>query len=139
MDEAGRRASQLVGEDGWIGDNEDLRRAWSIPIAEVVCEDDGTWSVSFPGLPVAATGASLDDLHTHAITAMRAYAEDWFGRPYRDVDNRGFVQLVDLSEDEELCKGVRPSNQWIQSTGLCGLSSTSDRQVFGGPAETAAA
>lgn len=74
------------------------------PRAEVVVEDGG-WSLFFPGLPVAAEGDSLDALFDDAVQVLREYAEDWVDRLHsapNHVDNWGLVQLVGLSDDEQL-------------------------------------
>lgn len=72
--------------------------------AQVVAEGGG-WSVFIPGLPVAADGASFDEAITEMIDALREYAEDWqqhlLDAP-NHRDNWGLVQLISLSDDEQL-------------------------------------
>ncbi|MFF0306106.1 prevent-host-death protein [Streptosporangium sp. NPDC004379] len=72
--------------------------------AEVVSEDDG-WSVFIPGLPVAADGADFNAAINEMIDALREYAEDWqdhlLDAP-NHRDNWGLVQLIALSDDDEL-------------------------------------
>ncbi|GAA0243658.1 hypothetical protein GCM10010492_48640 [Saccharothrix mutabilis subsp. mutabilis] len=72
--------------------------------AQVVPEADG-WSVFIPGLPVAADGASFDEAITEMVDALREYAEDWQERLLNAPnhrDNWGLVQLISLSDDEQL-------------------------------------
>ncbi|MFF2655823.1 prevent-host-death protein [Kitasatospora sp. NPDC058032] len=72
--------------------------------AEVVAEADG-WSVFIPGLPVAADGASFDEAIAEMVQALREYAEDWQDRlrtAPNHLDHWGLVQLVSLSDDDQL-------------------------------------
>ena len=72
--------------------------------AQVVAEGDG-WSVFIPGLPVAADGASFDEAINEMTDALREYAEDWQQRLLdapNHRDNWGLVQLISLSDDEQL-------------------------------------
>jgi predicted RNase H-like HicB family nuclease len=72
--------------------------------AEVVPEADG-WSVMLPGVPVAADGATFDEAIVEMIDALREYAEDWQDRlldASNHRDNWGLVQLIGLSDDEQL-------------------------------------
>ncbi|WP_007025458.1 prevent-host-death protein [Saccharomonospora iraqiensis] len=76
--------------------------------AQVVAEGGG-WSVFIPGLPVAADGTSFDDAITEMIDALREYAEDWHSEllnAENHRDNWGLVQLISLSDDEQL-------RQWL--------------------------
>lgn len=76
----------------------------STPGAQVVAEADG-WSVFIPGLPIAADGASFDEAIDEMIVALREYAEDWQERLLdapNHRDNWGLVQLISLSDDEQL-------------------------------------
>lgn len=72
--------------------------------AEAVPEAGG-WSIYIPGLPVAVDGATFDDAVGEMILALREYAEDWQDH-LLDVpnhrDNWGLVQLISLSDDEQL-------------------------------------
>lgn len=74
------------------------------PRVKVVQEADG-WSVFIPGLPMAADGASFDEAIDEMIAALREYAEDWqeslSGAP-NHRDNWGLVQLISLSDDQQL-------------------------------------
>jgi Antitoxin of toxin-antitoxin, RelE / RelB, TA system len=72
--------------------------------AQVVAEGDG-WSIFIAGLPIAADGATFDDAVSEMISALREYAEDWQDRLLDAPDHRdnwGLVQLVSLSDDEQL-------------------------------------
>ena len=72
--------------------------------AEVVPEADG-WSVFLPGVPVAADGATFDEAIAEMIAALREYAADWQDRLLdapNHRDNWGLVQLVVLSDDDQL-------------------------------------
>lgn len=72
--------------------------------AEVVAEGGG-WSVFIPGVPVAADGGSFDEAIDEMVAALRGYAEDWqdhlLDAP-NHRDNWGLVQLVGLSDDQQL-------------------------------------
>lgn len=72
--------------------------------AQVVPEAGG-WSIFIPGLPVAADGASFDDAVSDMVAALREYAEDWQERLLdapNHRDNWGLVQLISLSDDQQL-------------------------------------
>jgi predicted RNase H-like HicB family nuclease len=76
-----------------------------VPSHAQVVPEVGGWSVFIPGLPVAADGASFDEAITEMIDALREYAEDWQRRLLdapNHRDNWGLVQLISLSEDEQL-------------------------------------
>jgi len=72
--------------------------------AQVVAEDGG-WSVFIPGLPVAADGSTFAEAIDEMIDALREYAEDWQERLLdapNHVQNWGLVQLISLSDDDQL-------------------------------------
>jgi predicted RNase H-like HicB family nuclease len=72
--------------------------------AQVVQEAEG-WSIFIPGLPVAADGETFDEAVTDMIEALREYAEDWQDRLLNASNHRenwGLVQLIGLSDDEQL-------------------------------------
>lgn len=76
-----------------------------VPSRAQVVPEAGGWSVFIPGLPVAADGASFDDAIAEMIEALREYAEDWQERLLdapNHRDNWGLVQLISLSDDEQL-------------------------------------
>jgi predicted RNase H-like HicB family nuclease len=72
--------------------------------AQVVAEGDG-WSVFIPGLPIAADGATFDDAILNMVDALREYADDWqdhlLDAP-NHRDNWGLVQMISLSDDDQL-------------------------------------
>jgi hypothetical protein len=72
--------------------------------AEVVSEAGG-WSMFISGLPLAADGATFDEALTEMIDTLREYADDWQERLLDSPNHRenwGLVQLVSLSNDEQL-------------------------------------
>ena len=72
--------------------------------AQAVAEADG-WSIFIPGLPVAADGATFDEAVAEMVGALREYAEDWHERLLdapNHRDNWGLVQLISLSDDDQL-------------------------------------
>ncbi len=72
--------------------------------AQVIAEGGG-WSVFIPGLPIAADGATFDEAIDEMLDALREYAEDWQERLQaapNHRDNWGLVQLISLSDDEQL-------------------------------------
>lgn len=72
--------------------------------AQVVQEGNG-WSVFIPGLPVAADAASFDEAIAEMIQALREYSEDWQDHLLNSPNHRenwGLVQLIDLSDDDQL-------------------------------------
>lgn len=81
------------------------------PRAEVIREA-GTWWAFFPGLPVSADGATLEEAVNDAVEALREYAEDWQERLSSTPNhegNWGLVQLVSLSTDDQLRDWLRGS------------------------------
>ncbi|GAA1396245.1 type II toxin-antitoxin system HicB family antitoxin [Catellatospora coxensis] len=88
-------------------DRERLRHFLSVvsPSQAQVVAENGGWSVFIPGLPVAADGATFDEALDEMVLALREYAEDWqdhlLDAP-NHAGNWGLVQLVSLSDDEQL-------------------------------------
>jgi predicted RNase H-like HicB family nuclease len=76
-----------------------------IPSRAQVVPEAGGWSVFIPGLPVAADAESFDEAIADMVLALREYAEDWQDH-LRDAPNHrenwGLVQLIALSDDEQL-------------------------------------
>jgi predicted RNase H-like HicB family nuclease len=76
-----------------------------IPSRAQVVAEEGGWSVFIPGLPVAADGPSFDEAIEEMAAALREYAEDWQDRLLdapNHRDNWGLVQLISLSDDDQL-------------------------------------
>lgn len=72
--------------------------------AQVVPEAEG-WSVFIPGLPVAVDGPTFDEAIIEMVDALREYADDWQERLLDAPNHRenwGLVQLISLSDDEQL-------------------------------------
>ncbi|GAA0377036.1 hypothetical protein Acor_30900 [Acrocarpospora corrugata] len=72
--------------------------------AQVVPEAGG-WSIFIPGLPVAADGATFDQAVAEMIAGLREYAEDWQDHLLDTPNHRenwGIVQLISLSDDDQL-------------------------------------
>lgn len=88
-------------------DAERLRHLLAVVVrsrAQVV-QEAGGWSVFIPGLPVAADGATFDQAIAEMIDALREYAEDWQDHLLHAAnhrDNWGLVQLISLSDDDQL-------------------------------------
>ncbi|TDD17643.1 prevent-host-death protein [Nonomuraea diastatica] len=65
----------------------------------------GGWSIFIPGLPVAADGRTFDEAVTEMIDALREYADDWQDHLLDTPNHRenwGLVQLISLSDDDQL-------------------------------------
>jgi hypothetical protein len=63
------------------------------------------WSVFIPGLPVAVDGPTFDEAIIEMVDALREYADDWQERLLDAPNHRenwGLVQLISLSDDEQL-------------------------------------
>ncbi|HEX9520683.1 MAG TPA: type II toxin-antitoxin system prevent-host-death family antitoxin [Streptosporangiaceae bacterium] len=73
------------------------------PCVKVVAEADG-WSAFVPGIPVAGAGGTYDDAVADVADALREYAQDWVRLQHapNHRDNWGLVQLVNLSDDDQL-------------------------------------
>jgi antitoxin (DNA-binding transcriptional repressor) of toxin-antitoxin stability system len=82
------------------------------PCAKVVAEAEG-WSAFIPGLPVAGAGATFEAAVADMADALREYAEDW-PRLQHAPNHRshwGLVQLVNLSDDDQLLEWITGSAQ----------------------------
>jgi len=79
---------------------------------QVVAEADG-WTAFIPGLPVAGAGGTLDAAVADMTDALREYAEDWIRLQHapNHRDNWGLVQLVNLSDDDQLRQWITGSQQ----------------------------
>jgi predicted RNase H-like HicB family nuclease len=76
-----------------------------VPSRAQVVPEAGGWSVFIPGLPIAADGATFDEAVDEMVQALREYAEDWQDRLLdapNHRDNWGLVQLISLSDDDQL-------------------------------------
>lgn len=76
-----------------------------VPSHAQVVQEAGGWSVFIPGLPVAADGATFDEAVTEMVDTLREYANDWQDHLLNAAnhrDNWGLVQLISLSDDEQL-------------------------------------
>jgi predicted RNase H-like HicB family nuclease len=76
-----------------------------VPSRAQVVQEAGGWSVFIPGLPIAADGATFGDAITEMVEALREYAQDWQDRLLHAPNHRenwGLVQLISLSDDEQL-------------------------------------
>jgi len=82
------------------------------PCAQVVAEENG-FSAFIPGLPVAGSGPDLDSAVADLADALREYAADWprLQHAPNHRDHWGLVQLVALSDDEQLRRWITGSPQ----------------------------
>ncbi|MBE1591573.1 prevent-host-death protein [Nonomuraea angiospora] len=74
------------------------------PRAQAVPEDGG-WSVFIPGPPLAAEGRTFNEAVIEMVDALREYAEDWQDHLLDAPNHRenwGLVQLISLSDDDQL-------------------------------------
>lgn len=79
--------------------------ASAVPSRAQVVQEAGGWSVFIPALPVAADGETFDEAITEMVDALREYAEDWQDHLLHAPNHRenwGLVQLISLSDDEQL-------------------------------------
>lgn len=102
-----KRASAVV-------DSERLRRllASGEPSRAEVSRGPDGWSVLVPGVPAAAEGGTFEEAVDEMVDALREYAEDRQrdpGATVEHVDDWSLVQLVGLSDDEQL-------RDWLVST-----------------------
>jgi predicted RNase H-like HicB family nuclease len=85
-----------------------------VPSRAQVVPEGGDWSVFISGLPVAADGPSFDEAVDEMVAALREYAEDWQDRLLdapNHRDNWGLVQLISLSDDDQLRDWVAGSSR----------------------------
>lgn len=76
-----------------------------IPSRAQAVPEAGGWSVFVPGLPISADGATFDEAVVEMIDALREYAHDWQDRLLDAPNHRdhwGLVQMISLSDDDEL-------------------------------------
>lgn len=90
-----------------IVDAERLRHALATlvdPDVQLVNESGG-WAAFVPGMPISAGGATIDEAVDGLVEAVREYAEAWIDHLRPASNHRehwGFVQIVDLSDDDQL-------------------------------------
>jgi len=85
-----------------------------VPSRAQVVQEAGGWSVFIPGLPVAADGATFDEAISEMVEALREYAQDWQDRLLHAPNHRenwGLVQLISLSDDDQLREWLVGSSQ----------------------------
>ncbi len=85
-----------------------------VPSRAQVVQEAGGWSVFIPGLPVAADGATFDEAVDEMVEALREYAQDWQDRLLHAPNHRenwGLVQLISLSDDDQLREWLVGSSQ----------------------------
>ena len=90
-----------------VVDVERLRHflALLVPLRAQVVSEAQRWSVFIPGLPVAVDGPTFDEAIIEMVEALREYADDWQERLLDSPNHRenwGLVQLISLSDDEQL-------------------------------------
>lgn len=85
-----------------------------VPSRAQVVPEAGGWSVFIAGLPIAADGATFDEAVDEMVQALREYAEDWQDRLLdapNHRDNWGLVQLISLSDDDQLREWLAGSSR----------------------------
>jgi predicted RNase H-like HicB family nuclease len=85
-----------------------------VPSRAQVVPEAGGWSVFIPGLPIAADGPTFDAAIDEMVQALREYAEDWQDRLLdapNHRDNWGLVQMISLSDDDQLREWLAGSAQ----------------------------
>lgn len=110
LDAAGRGQVATVKRDSTSAAVLDVARlqhflATVVPSRAQVVSEAGGWSVFVPGLPIAADGPTFDEAIDEMVQALREYAEDWQDRLLdapNHRDNWGLVQLISLSDDDQL-------------------------------------
>ena len=82
-----------------------------VNLSAVVVHEAGEWAAFLPGLPISASGATLDEAVDDLVLALREYAEDWpaLAEAPNHSGNWALVQLVALSSDDEL-------RDWLSAT-----------------------
>jgi Antitoxin of toxin-antitoxin, RelE / RelB, TA system len=80
--------------------------------AKVVAEAEG-WSAFIPGLPVAGAAATFEAAVADMADALREYAEDWprLQHAPNHGSHWGLVQLVNLSDDDQLLEWITGSER----------------------------
>jgi predicted RNase H-like HicB family nuclease len=99
-----------------VVDAERLRHflASCMPSKAQVVPEEGGWSAFIQGLPVAADGATFEEAIDELALALREYAQDWHDRlrhAPNHTENWGIVQLISLSDDDQLRDWLRGSSR----------------------------
>ena len=79
--------------------------ARTVPAQAQLVAEAGGWSVFIPGLPLSADGASVEGALEDMVDVLREYAADWQDHLLDAPNHRnnwGLVQLISLSDDDEL-------------------------------------
>jgi hypothetical protein len=86
--------------------------AQCVPANAEVVHEAGGWSAFITGLPVAADSDTFDKAIDELVLALREYAQDWHDRlrhAPNHAENWGLVQLISLSDDDQLRDWLRGS------------------------------
>lgn len=110
LDAAARGGSAIVRRDesrAAVVNAERLRYflARTVPARAEAVAEAGGWSIFIPGLPLAADATTFDGALDEMVDVLREYAADWHERLVDSPNHRnnwGLVQLIALSEDQEL-------------------------------------
>jgi predicted RNase H-like HicB family nuclease len=81
-----------------------------VPSRAQVIHEAGGWSAFIPGLPIAADGETFEEAITDMTSALREYAHDWQDHLHGAPNHRGnwgLVQLISLSDDDQLREWLR--------------------------------
>jgi len=95
----------------------ELRRL--LPSSTVVAQEGGGWAAFLPGVPVHGDAGSFDGAIADLVAALREYAEDWNDRLHaarNHVQHRSLVELVELSDDEQLRNWLVATEQPAEAT-----------------------
>lgn len=77
------------------------------PLAATVVQENGTWTMFIPGLPIAAEGTTLAEATADLIEALREYAQDWkdhLQAAPNHANNSELVRIIEGSTDEQLAQ-----------------------------------
>ncbi|WP_250446990.1 hypothetical protein [Actinotalea sp. C106] len=106
---SGRMVTVARGDEVFaVVSGEKLRQflAATVPSrAGVVAQEDGSFAVVIPGVPVAAEATTLDATLDEMVVVLRDYADDWEVDLYlapNHQGNWGLVNLIRLSDDHQL-------------------------------------
>ncbi|KQO45118.1 MULTISPECIES: type II toxin-antitoxin system prevent-host-death family antitoxin [unclassified Frigoribacterium] len=110
LDASEHGATVTVSRDSYVAAVVDAERLRSFLARTVVAgvrafHDDGAWAVVMEGRPFAAEAVDLDEAVADLAASLREYAADWndhLQAAPNHSDNWGLVQLVALSDDEQL-------------------------------------